>query len=497
MIAVLCASLLLGALPQLAPGPVFGPPMLTYGPPERLLVAQLRDKAPEIFAALEAPRCETPEDKQGSASARHTACLRLRGSLDAPATPWHEVARLYDPRHPHWPDDWSWPKTSLQHATMWLRLGKRADNRQVRKHAGNEGTAVRARFVDDLRCYGTTLKHGADGHLVLLAAAANADEGVAARMLWLLELRAMHPRVTCKLATMPRAHPLLRVMSRSKDEAVWRPAMRMLDQAMRHGAGDRSLVDWIVPEALAILAEPEPELSFADSNASLGGPYDNPATRESLIVSIASQVGSAAPTDAVLRYCKPFLENPSFGNRTDDFAWKLAAQIAPQLEARDQRWIRKRLADLADSEAGKWLRQDVANRLDGKAIATFELPEPDLSPVTHDVDPDEVTRDLERIAQRKQIGTDDHEPLRLAMHSERPAHRIRALQLCRTIPVWSPELEARILCESTNEDVAIRTAAYRTLATRDRKIWPCAWVVHEVAFDPAPSVRALLDELTR
>jgi hypothetical protein len=38
---------------------------------------------------------------------------------------------------------------------------------------------------------------------------------------------------------------------------------------------------------------------------------------------------------------------------------------------------------------------------------------------------------------------------------------------------------------------ACRRSAYAALATRDRELWPCAWLVCEAELDPAPEVRAV------
>ncbi len=488
------ASLLLSLLPQLTPGPIYGPTAPTYGPPDRLLVARLREQAPHVLAPFEA----AADTLQASVAFRHRASLELRSWLQSTHPQWLHVASYYDPASPHWPKDWSWPTTPLAHATMWLRLGKRCDARQIANHPDKTGRQIRERFIDDTTCYANALEHGPEGHLVLLAAAANSEAIPASRMLWLLDLRAAYPFFTCELATMPQAHALLRQLSKSDEEAIYRPALRMLDQAMPHGGASRELLEWVIPAAARLLANPNNRFSFDDNTGCLGGPYWRASSRDSLLVSIASQAGDATPVAALLAYCEPYLKAPTFRDATSDFAWQLMTQTAPQLEDQVKQRLRQIVAKHTPEDGhSKQLCERLLNALVGKPHVVVKLPEWKPGPATIEVDAAEVAHNLERIGKLARISSDDHQPLRLALHSTVAKQRIQALQLCHDILVWSPELEARIVIESSNEQVAVRTAAYRALATRDRAIWPCGWLVYEVMFDPAESLRALYGELTR
>ena len=70
-----------------------------------------------------------------------------------------------------------------------------------------------------------------------------------------------------------------------------------------------------------------------------------------------------------------------------------------------------------------------------------------------------------------------------------PITMANGLEVAAAIPVWSAELEAQVTGATLHVDPRVRRAAYRALKSRDRSLFPCAWLVCEAASDPDPAVR--------
>jgi hypothetical protein len=68
---------------------------------------------------------------------------------------------------------------------------------------------------------------------------------------------------------------------------------------------------------------------------------------------------------------------------------------------------------------------------------------------------------------------------------------VRALRLAAEIEPWSRPLESLVVAATTHDDPRVRRAAYLALKTRDRELWPCAWLVCETELDPDATVRAV------
>ncbi|MEZ6037470.1 MAG: hypothetical protein R3F29_08320 [Planctomycetota bacterium] len=72
-----------------------------------------------------------------------------------------------------------------------------------------------------------------------------------------------------------------------------------------------------------------------------------------------------------------------------------------------------------------------------------------------------------------------------------------ALKVVGELSYWEGAVQRDVVNCTAHEDPEVRLAAYRALATRDAKVWPCALLVHEAGFDPDPAVRRFGESLRR
>ncbi|MCB9877611.1 MAG: hypothetical protein H6835_08440 [Planctomycetes bacterium] len=70
-----------------------------------------------------------------------------------------------------------------------------------------------------------------------------------------------------------------------------------------------------------------------------------------------------------------------------------------------------------------------------------------------------------------------------------PTTILSTLQVVGELSYWDGAVQRDVANCTAHDDPKVRLAAYRTLATRDAEVWPCALLVHEAVFDPDPAVR--------
>lgn len=98
------------------------------------------------------------------------------------------------------------------------------------------------------------------------------------------------------------------------------------------------------------------------------------------------------------------------------------------------------------------------------------------------------TEATKEILKKKKV---DLVPL-LRSHTHMPASTITAaLSLIAERTVWTQQEDDAVVQATQNDHASVRRAAYAALATRDRELWPTAWLVYEAALDSDESVRAL------
>jgi len=81
--------------------------------------------------------------------------------------------------------------------------------------------------------------------------------------------------------------------------------------------------------------------------------------------------------------------------------------------------------------------------------------------------------------------------VRAAFASKSPALLRTALRLARRRNPEEHAFQSYVLALTRHADPTVRREAYAVLATRDRHLWPSAWLAYEAAFDRDPSVRAV------
>ena len=79
--------------------------------------------------------------------------------------------------------------------------------------------------------------------------------------------------------------------------------------------------------------------------------------------------------------------------------------------------------------------------------------------------------------------------------SSSPVTGAAALRVLQDLPDWRAGVDKEVAQQALHPGASVRAAAYRALASRDRLLFPLAWLAYEAALDEDEQVRAVVREL--
>lgn len=387
---------------------------------------------------------------------------------------------------------------------MWLRLAELCEARHIARLSEGAESEARAASIRMGRCYWQMLRIRPVGHLLMLEKIARSNQETASILLKQLKEWCKVPWLTCDVAQLREAHPLLIELARAKAPEIFVPALQMLDQAMPFGAGNELLAAWVMPLAREHLNSANVNLTFCEARGNMMYPYLAAEERGALLVSIATQLapstnGHAELALATLEHCKPHLTHPQFGNQVSDYAWKLTEQIAASLDSEKRNALTEIVT--AHQNPGNSSRAVTLIKRMLAALRASPFPplkRPDLTATNQSAHatlaafhPVMVEASLRRLEQARRMRTAQQFALVRASRSIALNQQIRALTRATTVTNWTALLEREVLYRTNSHDADVRIAAYTALRARDPDKCSSAWLIHEMAFDPDIGVRKL------